>query len=810
MDMLRMAAALTTFLAALAADPGVVSSAQGHSDWSAAEKPKPGTSAAAADGPAAKPITTSKGQLGDLLRKWFSDGTAAGNEGDWYDNRDRGHSGLNLAPYPQLRKVEYTEEDLQQRRDWALQRRVLPLVVFGNSSTSAGVTSGGSNPRVAYSQPMGLMMLYAQYTHNNLYIYPEHQDCGPGHNGSPGYGDVYPTNTPYLIISQGSSGSDQPFMRAIPYALAAFRPEVKRRLIAAGLLAPTIQMILRRTNSPVANKKDYLTARAHPTVFEGGWVSDLKMAEMAHGILPENIPPMVQLRVVEEDTPVKGRDFFDLNSSERLGDTPAVIARIFRCTAQTRRMVVSAEASMDLNKRPLAFHWVVLRGDASRIRLRPANEAGSVCEIVVPWHERRPVVPGSTLESNRVDIGVFVHNGTYYSAPAFVTVFCLDDEARTYDGDGRVLEVGYGLGMVEVSVGNWPSLLGLLDGKDDSLAARLLARAFTPQEVAAILAAAAEHKTAQAVADAAQEKSKQAQAARQKAAEAKKAAEKGRDDAKVALQKAATDETNAALQAAEAACATAADADKKAEAEAAEARKAADAASKAAADVLTRKREGLKAPVKDLVQGALAAMASDPNFYPENAQAIAALVQGDAGRKGVLDAARKRLAGFGLLKEGPELSFDLTPLRQGAGPIAERLTRFEQALLAQFNAQILGRVVYTGVVNFSYKRNYVDMRIAIPKAWRDVYRYNPAGECIGWTRYDGAAATDFNQWGLAVLEKDALGRCLKAQAVRYEMESAGADPRRLQPGLLKMVRETAVTEYEYANDDDWRGRVKTR
>ena len=83
---------------------------------------------------------------------------------------------------------------------------------------------GGSNPRAYYVSFYGTLFLYNQYTRNNLYIYPEHHDHDPGHSGvffpnplnhairDEGYGDLYPTNTPYLIISQGSSGSDQPFM----------------------------------------------------------------------------------------------------------------------------------------------------------------------------------------------------------------------------------------------------------------------------------------------------------------------------------------------------------------------------------------------------------------------------------------------------------------------------------------------------------------------------------------------------------------------------------------------------------------------
>ena len=149
------------------------------------------------------------GPVGELLRKWWAEGKAAGNVGDFYDNRDRDHSALDLGPYPQLKLIAYTEEQRQRRRDWALQGVVLPCTVFGNSSTAAGVGQGGSNVRSCYASPRGLSFLYAAYTRNNLYIYPAHLDHSPGHNGfSGGYGDLYMTNTPCLITSQGSSGSD--------------------------------------------------------------------------------------------------------------------------------------------------------------------------------------------------------------------------------------------------------------------------------------------------------------------------------------------------------------------------------------------------------------------------------------------------------------------------------------------------------------------------------------------------------------------------------------------------------------------------
>ncbi len=110
-----------------------------------------------------KPITTAGGVVGDLLRKWWKEGTAAGNVGDWYDNRDRGHSDLNTVPFPQLQRITYTPEEIKAYKDWAAQSITRPDVTFGNSSTSAPPTLGGSNPRHYYVSPRGLALLYKHY-----------------------------------------------------------------------------------------------------------------------------------------------------------------------------------------------------------------------------------------------------------------------------------------------------------------------------------------------------------------------------------------------------------------------------------------------------------------------------------------------------------------------------------------------------------------------------------------------------------------------------------------------------------------------
>src|SRR3954471_14489386 len=109
----------------------------------------------AADDLRKRPITTDNGEVGKLLKKWYAEGAAAGNAGDFYDNRDGDHSPLDLRPWPQLQRFKYTPDDPMVRRHWAAARVVRPFVVFGNSSTSAPPTLSGSNVRSYYCNPRG-------------------------------------------------------------------------------------------------------------------------------------------------------------------------------------------------------------------------------------------------------------------------------------------------------------------------------------------------------------------------------------------------------------------------------------------------------------------------------------------------------------------------------------------------------------------------------------------------------------------------------------------------------------------------------
>jgi hypothetical protein len=396
---------------------------------------------------AERPVVAGYGKAGELLTQWYKEGTAAGNHGDLYDNRDGGHSFMNFNTFPQLTRVIYGDETQRRHLNWGLQRWFqFNGICIGNSSTAlTGGPFWRCQGRMALTEPGAILAIYLQYVNRHLYLYPVHVDNNPGHNGAggKGHGDVLPANTPYIILSQGSSGSDVVFLDALAATLAALRPDVKKELATSGTLMPALQMIFRMSNKTVVQPEDYLTGKAHPSAFEGSQLDAEKMVSMAHAITTDALPPMVQIKVVEEDQPVLGRDYFDVGPREKLFDTPCAVARIVKSTQYERRMVVGAEGSKDLRGKPLSYHWVVLRGDKKKIHIKTLDDAGSKAELRVAYQPRRPIAPGSDRESNRVDIGVFVHNGVYYSAPAFVCFYTLDNEKRVYDAEKRIQAVDY-------------------------------------------------------------------------------------------------------------------------------------------------------------------------------------------------------------------------------------------------------------------------------------------------------------------------------------------------------------------------------
>ena len=414
-----------------------------------------------------KQISRIAGRVGELLRKWQLEGTAAGNHGDFYDNHDRGHSRFKFDDFPQISRIRYSQEARSGNLDWGAQTHMLfSGVVMGNSSTS--LTMKGiwrSQPRLIASDASTITQLYNQYTNNHIYLYPEHRDYDAGHNKKgpeKGYGDVYFANLPYVMTSKGSSGSDRPFMTAVVATLAAFQPDVKKKLIENKMLMPALQMIFRRSNKTVTSDEEYLSGIAHPPVFDSKNLDTVAMIERAHSMTSDKLPPLARMRVTKESRPEKPEGHSGPMKPERIFDTFGCVSRIHRTAAYERVMEVDASLSRDTvrnvaRKNPdandgrriektdgknLTYHWKVLIGDSDRIKIEPLNKNSSKVRITIPWHKRYKIAEDSDMETNRVDIGLFVSNGNWYSAPAMLCTYFPDNEDRKYDpSTGKLLSL---------------------------------------------------------------------------------------------------------------------------------------------------------------------------------------------------------------------------------------------------------------------------------------------------------------------------------------------------------------------------------
>lgn len=729
------------------------------------------------------------GEAVQLVNGWYAAGTAAGNTGDWYDNRDRGHSMLNLSLYPQLQRFIYSEAESKQNHDWALTVRSRPQVTIGNSSTA---TSVGSNPRVAYLAAAGVAGLYAQYRANNLYFYPEHRDYDPGHNGlGGGFGDLFPINTPYVVISQGSSGSDQVFMHAFTQSLAAFQPETKRRLIEKGLLMPALQFIFRTSNKQVQSAEDYLTGKAHPPVFQGTEVDAVAMVRKAHDLAADALPPLVQLTVTEEDAALIPCGSFEVSRNETICDTPCAIGRIFRRLERSKRIVVSAKGSLDPQGGSLTYSWVVLRGDPEQIRIS-TSEQGAVAEIVVRHQPRRPIAPASAMASNRVDIGVFARNAGSYSAPAFISVLFPANELRTYDDHDRLIDVTYAGGDTRIShagdqiisftggprypITDWSAALDLILSQREDFAARLLRGGFSAVELQAIGGIASDFaaaKTAQQAERDAQElkwkDKEQAAAGLRKNVET--AAKTRAEAAALANAEGASAETKAQLLAAEKELARLTAEHDTAGREGRDENRKLEGFAVALGKVLLTVDPRLGMSAKDRIEKALNAIKDDPRLYLDHLGDVTALCQTAETAKAVMEA-RRRLSRFGLFPEDAQAAPELKPTQVGA-PL--RLTACEEFEIQRFHLLLLSRVLYPQFLQWRETLNYADERLVHVRDLRDVYHYDAAGRLTGWTRYQPDARADFIADGRLVTDADAQGRPRKVRPVQFFLEKAYRD-----------------------------------
>ena len=335
--------------------------------------------------------------------------SAGGNTGDLYMNRDGGHSPLKVELFPGITQLRLDKEGRDRHMDLDAPNLLVPYPLFGNCSRA--FTQGiawRSLPRAlmtADARKLGAMVKF--YLSNQTWVFPANADIAPIGK----HGDVFSSIAPYWIVTAGRSYSDMPYLRAALQASRSFPVEVKREIVRRGLLAPTIQTLIRKSLRGVTNEVAYLSAAAHPTAFPANGVDVTRLVSGAGAMTEKSIPPLAAVSVTAE-APAAKPPFPELTYA-----TAFAWAYVLRSDDMRRVFRIKAKGSAEY---------------------RFVKTHGSGVEVVIEQNakdEARVVVNRAGMSpTNRVDIAVFGRNpGTGWGAPSYVSFARMDPDAPYSD-----------------------------------------------------------------------------------------------------------------------------------------------------------------------------------------------------------------------------------------------------------------------------------------------------------------------------------------------------------------------------------------
>lgn len=335
--------------------------------------------------------------------------SAGGNVGDLYMNRDGMHSPLRMEDFPGLTRVMLDQSGRERGMDLDVPNIEFPYPVFGNASRAF------TEPRFWRSLPRSVMTTNAIklkamrkfYLTNQFWVFPSNADTPP--IGT--FGDVFPAQVPYFLVTAGKSYSDQYYLRAALEVSRSFSPGVKKELVKRGLLAPTIQSLIRHSLLGVDSEEKYLSPLAHPTAFPASGLDIEKLKKLSSSMKIKDIPPLVALKVSAAPTSDKTA------WPELLFSEPFAVSYILRSLDENRVFTIQAFGAEE-------YEFVQVHGDKDAVTIEKIGHG--VVKLTVK--------KSKIAVNNRVDIAVFGKAGaSKFGAPGFVSFAVVDPDAEYSD-----------------------------------------------------------------------------------------------------------------------------------------------------------------------------------------------------------------------------------------------------------------------------------------------------------------------------------------------------------------------------------------
>ncbi len=331
-------------------------------------------------------------------------GQAAGYAGLSYHDMDDGHAVAGTAAMPGI------ETQINQAYAGTDPWHSDPArILIANQSQAYNFPDGWmSIPRNGSIAAIGTM-----WEASKLFLWPEHRDHGVV--------DFYPWQTPTLVLSQGSSGSELDEVAKLLHILAALPTDVRAALHTEHLLMPTVTMLHRRAR--VATDLDYLTPAAHTVAVADADVGR-EGVQLAASIRQGELPPIAGLTIEAATFPPDWETLgFRQQETGRFALVWAASAQPATPPAGTFSAIVDlAPASRDANARPLYFFARVIRGDAAHVRITQLSQGRF--QIDAEWPaEVTAMINGHDRTTRRATVAFVAHNGVWLSPPAFLSVF---------------------------------------------------------------------------------------------------------------------------------------------------------------------------------------------------------------------------------------------------------------------------------------------------------------------------------------------------------------------------------------------------
>lgn len=320
-----------------------------------------------------------------------------GNAGDFYFNWDGNHSDLVLEEFPGLTKVSLDQPAKAAKKNMGFPSLLLPYPTFGNASLAFVQGSRRvSFPRAMMTRFRAVLPTMVRlYKANQFYVFPSVDDTPP--IGT--QGDLFPSVAPYWLVSAGRSGSDQPYLKAALEVSRSLDPAVKRELVKRGLLAPTIQALVRKSLKGVADEAAYLTPAAHPTAFPPNGLDLPRLVKNAGSLTTNQIPPLATV-----DLKLLTLMSEELAPGEVTYATDHACAVVLRSPDRFRSFRITAKGGDE-------YAFVQTHGDRAGVRI---NAVLDVANVLL---DRTKVTP-----TNRIDIAVMARSRkSGWGAPSYVS-----------------------------------------------------------------------------------------------------------------------------------------------------------------------------------------------------------------------------------------------------------------------------------------------------------------------------------------------------------------------------------------------------